>query len=366
MFNLPAGSLISHYGCHVVLVFGMLICSLGGLLTFLATGSSSLVLALLLCGVGFSSVNVACSTLLRDVCPPKYRGRVVSIKGGLGRIAMTLGTAIGGAVASQFGIVVTIGLRIGLPLVGLAIYLTTSSCLERRSVASGGYRRSSANADAALEQGSIYEEPALNTLEVMKLTWRKLCTAGYVAFSIMGVRNARRILIPLVGHSIGLGVAEIGGAMSLMSLADSCCFPVVGVFSDRHGRKFTGVPAYATLSAGFFALGMLEISSGGMALMLAALVIGVGNGLSSGIISMMGADCSPPAPNSGRFMGIWAVLDDTGGALGPFLVGIMVQHASVFNASTGIGAIAMASTMFFWLAVEETNEVRSRPLAWCH
>jgi MFS family permease len=199
----------------------------------------------------------------------------------------------------------------------------------------------------------------------MKLTWHKLCTAGYIAFSIMGVRNARRILIPLAGERIGLGVAEIGGAMSIMSLADSCCFPAVGVLSDRHGRKFTGVPAYAMLSAGFFALGGLGVSSGGLMLMLAALVIGVGNGMSSGIISMMGCDCSPPAPNSGRFMGLWAMLDDTGGALGPFLVGIMVQQASVFHASTGIGAVAACSTAFFWFAVKETNEQRSRPLQCC-
>ena len=100
-------------------------------------------------------------------------------------------------------------------------------------------------------------------------------------------------------------------------------------------------------------------------LMLAALVIGIGNGMSSGIISMMGVDCSPPAPNSGRFMGIWAVLDDTGGALGPFLVGVMVQEASVFRASTGIGALAACSTAFFWLVVKETNEQRSRPLKCC-
>eukprot|EP01043_Picozoa_sp_COSAG02_P126127 COSAG02_NODE_63351_length_263_cov_0.926829_1_plen_80_part_10 len=80
--------------------------------------------------------------------------------------------------------------------------------------------------------------------------------------------------------------------------------------------------------------------------MLAALVIGIGNGMSSGIIGMMGVDCSPPAPNSGRFMGIWAVLDDIGGALGPFLVGIMVQETSVFCASTGIGTLAACSTAF--------------------
>ena len=166
--------------------------------------------------------------------------------------------------------------------------------------------------------------------------------------------NARRIVLPLAGTSVGLGVAEIGGAMSLMSLADSVCFPAVGVLSDRYGRKFTGVPAYLMLSLGFFLLGSLDASSGGMQLTLAALVIGVGNGMSSGIISMMGGDVSPPAPNSGLFMGIWAVLDDFGGALGPLAVGFFAQEVSVFFAASSVGAWALGSASFFWLVVKET------------
>ena len=35
------------------------------------------------------------SALLRDRCPGRFRGRVTSVKGGLGRIAMMLGTAVG-------------------------------------------------------------------------------------------------------------------------------------------------------------------------------------------------------------------------------------------------------------------------------
>ena len=70
-----------------------------------------------------------------------------------------------------------------------------------------------------------------------------------------------------------------------------------------------GVPAYAMLAAGFFILGTLDASSGGAQLMLAALIVGVGNGMSSGIISMMGGDsrrrdchfAAPPSPFSRCF-----------------------------------------------------------------
>ena len=57
-------------------------------------------------------------------------------------------------------------------------------------------------------------------------------------------------------------------------------------------------------------------------------------------------------------MGIWAVLDDTGGALGPLLVGVLVQAASACFAASAISAAAAASTVFFWAAVPETNADR--------
>ena len=239
--NIPAGAGVSRFGSRAMMSLGMLVCSLGGLLALLATGFASLFLALLVSGIGYSCFNVGVSALMRDVCPPQFRGRVVSIKGGLGRMAMMVGTAIGGLVADSSGLPATVALRALLPLAGLVVYLTLPCCLDRRATADSGGTRSPGAIAAA--KTSIYEEPALSTCGVVRLTRRKLCTAGYIAFSIMMVRNARRILIPLAGESVGLGVAEIGGAMSLMSLADSLCFPLVGVLSDRHGRKFTGVPA---------------------------------------------------------------------------------------------------------------------------
>ena len=64
-------------------------------------------------------------------------------------------------------------------------------------------------------------------------------------------------------------------------------------------------------------------------------------------------------------MGVWAVLDDTGGALGPLLVGVLVQSASAFFAASVISAAAAMSTVFFWAVVRETNADRQKPLRCC-
>jgi MFS family permease len=362
-FNIPAGAATSRFGSHAVLPLSMLVCAAAAGAMLAARDFYGLLAAQVAAGLGASLFNVGVSALLCDRCPGRFRGRVTSVKGGLGRIAMMLGTAVGGLVAARYGLAAPIVLRGLLPLLSLLLYLTLPRC-TRRPQRRGG--------PASAVAASIYRrgrgpdaEPALGTCAVARLKRREICTAGYVAFSIMGVRNARRIVLPLAGARVGLGVAEVGAAMSLMGLADSVCFPAVGVLSDRYGRKFTGVPAYGMLALGFSVLGGLDASSGGLTLTLAALTVGIGNGMSSGIISMMGGDCSPPAPNSGRFMGIWAVLDDCGGALGPLLVGVLAQEASVFFAASAVAAWALASTVFFWLCVRETHRERARPLGCC-
>ena len=56
-------------------------------------------------------------------------------------------------------------------------------------------------------------------------------------------------------------------------------------------------------------------------------------------------------------MGIWAVLDDTGGALGPLLVGVLVQAASAFFAASAISAAAPIDF------TADIKEVDGKPLA---
>ena len=52
-------------------------------------------------------------------------------------------------------------------------------------------------------------------------------------------------------------------------------------------------------------------------------------------------------PELRRFMGVWAVLDDCGGALGPLIVGVLAEGFSVFHAATAVAAWALVSTAFF-------------------
>ncbi|MBZ6372518.1 MAG: MFS transporter, partial [Microbacterium hominis] len=79
---------------------------------------------------------------------------------------------------------------------------------------------------------------------------------------------------------------------------------------------------------------------------LFAAVLGVGNGLSSGILLTLGADVAPqddPAP----FLGSWRTLTDAGGALSPLLVSAIAAALSLSAATGVVGVIGLAGAAAF-------------------
>jgi MFS family permease len=217
-FNIPAGVAVSRFGSTPVFVASMVICSIAAGCMLAATGFASLLFAQLFSGLGSSLFNVGVSSLIRNATPAQYRGRVISIKGGLGRMAMMVSSAIGGLVAQRYGLKAPFLLRALLPLLSLLVFVLTNCCGGSSSghpAASPSPSPKGGGGSGSSSDRSIYDADApLSTCGVIRLARTELCTAGYVAFSIMGVRNARRIVLPLAATSVGLSVAEIGNSNS--------------------------------------------------------------------------------------------------------------------------------------------------------
>jgi hypothetical protein len=77
-----------------------------------------------------------------------------------------------------------------------------------------------------------------------------------------------------------------------------------------------------------------------------AAVLGVGNGLSSGILLTLGADVAPisdPAP----FLGSWRTLTDAGGALSPLLVSGITAVTSLSIATGAVGVVGLLGALAF-------------------
>ncbi len=163
--------------------------------------------------------------------------------------------------------------------------------------------------------------------------------SGPILFS--AARAGRMLLLPLIGLELNLSPPRIGLLIGLTSAADLLISPISGPIMDSRGRLGTIIPSFALTAVGFIILGL---ASGGWLLGVAAVVLGLGNGFSAGLLLTLGTDLAP-AGNEGAFLGRFGAMHDSGRLLGPFLVGLLGESLGL-NAA----AIALAVVCFIGLA----------------
>lgn len=127
-------------------------------------------------------------------------------------------------------------------------------------------------------------------------------------------------------------------------------FPA-GYLMDRYGRKFATVPSFAIMGVG---LAMLPFATSFVTMASIGIVIGLGNGLSSGSMMTLGADLAPEGA-VGEFLGIWRLLGDIGMVTGPLLVGVIASNLSLANSAIVLGAAGGISSLMFLFLVKETR-----------
>lgn len=124
----------------------------------------------------------------------------------------------------------------------------------------------------------------------------------------------------------------------------------------RPPRLLPGVPALAILSAG---ISSIAGASNMTILMIASVVMGIGNGLSAGFNMTLGGDLAPPAPLAAQFLGVWSLICDAGAMIGPVIAGGIAEHAGMSTAALMNGALGFVGTFWFIVSVKETLRKRA-------
>jgi MFS family permease len=93
------------------------------------------------------------------------------------------------------------------------------------------------------------------------------------------------------------------------------------------------------------ALMLIPLTAGFTGLLLLVLLIGFGNGISSGLVMTLGADFSPDN-GRGQFLGLWRFIADAGQTGGPVLLSAVTAAASL-----GVGVVATGMLGFAAAAV---------------
>jgi MFS family permease len=178
-----------------------------------------------------------------------------------------------------------------------------------------------------------------------------LAPAGAGQLFAQMIRAGRGIVIPLYAADVlGLDVDAIGYIASLSSAIDTMLFYPAGVIMDRLGRKFAIVPSFLLQAVG---MSLVPLTGSFVGLLLAATLIGLGNGLGSGSMMTLGADLAPEHER-GEFLGVWRWIGDVGMSGGPLIVGSIADAIALPAATLIMAGAGLVAGCIFALLVPET------------
>lgn len=341
--NIPAGWLVSRIGERLT----MTIASVGSIAACLtmAVAPAVWVLALAALIVGFFAATFALArhTFMTTRVPLRYRARALSTLGGAFRLGAFTGPFMAAGLLAVFHTErSTLWFFAGvLVLVGLLV--TFGPDPETEFAARRAPRETGADSEDTGEAvtGSV---PAPDRPGVWRTLWRYrdvLSRLGLAAASLAAVRAARQSILPLWGVSIGLDAQTIALVVGVAGALDFALFYVSGQVMDRFGRLWAAVPATLLMGGALVGLSLThDLDAAMLWFGVFAIIVGVGNGLSSGILLTLGSDIAPP-DDPAAFLGSWRTLTDAGGASTPLIVSGLTAVASLSIASAVVGAVGL-------------------------
>ncbi|MCP5026710.1 MAG: MFS transporter [Actinomycetia bacterium] len=330
--NIPSGLAVGRFGERAGFLGGIALSALGTAGLALSSGVWLPFAACVVAGIGQSSRMLARQSHARRVVGIGIRGRIMSLYGGLGRVAMLIGPLLGGFLGEAIGFRSTFGVAAAL------ISLALLPALLAGPAADG--------------VPSPTDRPVRLGLSVLLRTHgRVIGVAGLGQLGISLVRVGRLTVIPLYGESIGLDLSDVGVVVAIAGGLDLLLFPVAGWIMDRFGRLYAILPSFVFMALGLMTLPLAHSFSG---LAAAGLLIGFGNGLGSGTMLTLSTDLAP-AQNPAEFLGVLRLLSDFGRILGPLTVGIVADQLDLGASSVALGIVGLLTAVLFAVAIGETR-----------
>lgn len=331
LVDIPAGMLTTRFGDRNAML-GALAANLVTVLAFAFVHDFvALMIITVLYGVGSGAWLTARLSYVADACSPAIRGRAIAALAGIRRGGTLIGPALGGFLAQVYGYAAAFmmtGVLVVIAIILIALFAG---------------------------QGAHHEKDTTPHLDrllgVLSSNSGAFMTAGMGALTIMLVRAARQLLIPLFGAAIGINAAAIGLIYSLSMVVDLMMFYPAGMIMDKRGRRHAAIPCVGLLA---LSLALLPLTGNFIELLLVALLAGLGNGLGTGVVMTIGTDLAP-LHRRGEFLGVWRLLSDLGSTGAPLLIGGLTKLCTLAAATFSAAGIGVAGLILF-LFVRETRQ----------
>ncbi|MEW1951375.1 MFS transporter [Pseudarthrobacter sp902506025] len=340
-FNLPASLVTLRFGERWSIVGAAVAAGLA-----LATAATSslapnglwlLAVAMTVVGMSGAVFGLARQKYLTEAVPVAFRARALSTLGGVNRIGVFIGPFAGAAVMQFFGIAGAYWVGV-VAMAAAALLSLTIPDLTTPEVRLG--------ADAG-------PQPTLRSVAVSHAG--VFLSLGMGILLLSALRSSRQVVIPLWSDHLGMDATSASLIYGLSGAIDMLVFYPAGKLMDRKGRQWVAVPS--TLLMGT-ALLLIPLTGSFVGLLLAALLIGFGNGISSGLVMTLGADFSPDR-GRGQFLGLWRFMADAGSTGGPVLLSGVTALASLGPGIAATGVLGFAAAAVFAVVIPRLKHRRN-------
>jgi MFS family permease len=274
-----------------------------------------LAVATFVTGVTGAVFGLARQTYLTVAVPLQYRARALSSLGGVFRIGGLIGPLAGAAVVAAFGLPKAYLFAAGMSLLAAVVTLTLPDLPSEHH-------------GAAPQSAGMFV--------VLRESLGILLTQGVGALVIMLVRSARQAIIPLWCNAHGIDPAATSLVYSISMAFDVALFFFGGSLMDKFGRLWVAFPAMVVMGIG---MAILPLAHHVGTIIAVACLLGLGNGISSGVVMTLGSDASPAVGRT-KFLAGWRLLADSGNALGPLAIAVVTTFATLGVASVVLGVLA--------------------------
>ena len=341
LFNLPASLVTLKFGERWSIVGAAVAAGLamaaGGLSYVVPNGLWLLAATMAVVGMAGSVFGLARQKYLTEAVPVEFRARALSTLGGVNRIGVFIGPFLGAAVMQFAGI----GGAYWVGLVAMAAAALLSLTIPDLAAAD------------MPDGGTAGPQPTLRSVAVSHAG--VFLSLGVGILLLSALRSSRQVVIPLWADHLGLDATSASLIYGLSGAIDMLVFYPAGKLMDRRGRQFVAVPS--TLLMGM-ALLLIPLTGSFVGLLLAALLIGFGNGISSGLVMTLGADFSPDR-GRGQFLGLWRFMADAGSTGGPVLLSGVTALATLGAGISATGGLGFAAAAVFAVVIPRLKHRRN-------
>ncbi len=343
--SLPAGSLVARIGERRALVGAAVLDALGAALAVVAQNLWVLGIAVGLMGTTGSVFLLARQSWLTARAPVRIRARAMSTMGGVQRIGLFVGPFVAAPVIALWGTQAAYAVAVAA---GLSAAVWAWFALRDDDLV----EREESHAPAADgTSGGVLAAQRVRLADVVRSHRRVLSTIGLGVVLIGVARQGRFIVVPLWAESVGVSDSGTAVIFGIAGAAEVLLFYPAGSVMDRFGRVWVAVPFLLVLGLGMV---LLPLTHGFAAVAAVSTVMGVGNGLGSGIVQTLGADAAPVAGRA-QFLSAWRFLSLIGQNGAPLLVSAVTVVASLGVACVVLGVVVLAGAPLLarWLPAHD-------------